>query len=102
MVTKGLNGFAGKHVLLLQGPLGPFFRRLSRDLKENGARVSKINFNGGDWLFYPTDAVSFRGRMEDWPVFLGQLLAERKVDVVRLRFTRTSHWRPTSVSPSAG
>jgi capsular polysaccharide export protein len=82
MVTKGLGAFSGKHVLLLQGPLGPFFRRLSRDLKENGARVTKINFNGGDWLFYPTAAVSFRGRMEDWPVFLAKMLADGKVDVV--------------------
>ena len=82
MVTKGLSGFSGKHVLLLQGPLGPFFRRLSRDLKENGARVSKINFHGGDWLFYPTGAVSFRGQMKDWPKYLAQVLAEQKIDVV--------------------
>lgn len=71
-------------MLLLQGPLGPFFRRLSRDLAEHGARVSKVNFNGGDWLFYPAGATLFRGRMEDWPAFLERLLSERKIDVVLL------------------
>ena len=79
---KGIRGLAGKHVLLLQGPLGPFFRRLSRDLTQIGARVSKINFNGGDWLFYPTGAVQYRGSMEEWPAFLAGILTEQKIDIV--------------------
>ena len=82
VLRKGINAFSGKHVLLLQGPLGPFFRRLSRDLAANGARVRKVNFNGGDWLFYPTGAIQFNGRMEDWPTFLTRLLAEQKTDVI--------------------
>lgn len=82
MVKRGIKLFSGKHVLLLQGPLGPFFRRLARDLEANGARVSKINFHGGDWLFYPRRSVSFRGRMEDWPNYLAQVLVEQKIDVV--------------------
>ena len=82
MVKQGINSFSGKRVLLLQGPLGPFFKNLARDLEENGARVSKINFHGGDWLFYPRRSVSYRGRMEDWPNYLAQVLAEQKIDVV--------------------
>jgi capsular polysaccharide export protein len=84
VLSKGLNSFSGKHILLLQGPLGPFFRRLSRDLRANGARVSKVNFNGGDWLFYPTGAIQFKGRMEDWPTFLSGLLSELNIDVILL------------------
>jgi len=83
-LNRGINSFSGKHILLLQGPLGPFFRRLSRDLTANGARVSKVNFNGGDWLFYPTGAIQFKGRMEEWPAFLAGLLAELKIDVILL------------------
>ncbi len=82
MVKQGIKSFSGKHVLLLQGPLGPFFRRLGRDLEESGARVSKINFNGGDWLFYPRRSETYRGRMEDWPEYLSQILTEWKIDVV--------------------
>ena len=81
-MDKPISAFSGKHVLLLQGPLGPFFRRLSRDLRQIGARVSKVNFNGGDWLFYPTGAVQYRGHMEEWPLFLARLLAEQEIDVV--------------------
>lgn len=45
--------FSGKNVVLLQGPVGNFFARLSKKLKQNNAKVSKINFNGGDFFFYP-------------------------------------------------
>ena len=82
MLNNGINAFGGKHILLLQGPLGPFFRRLAGDLVANGARVSKVNFNGGDWLFYPTGAIQFKGRMEDWPSFLTQLLTEQRIDLI--------------------
>src|SRR5207253_3330067 len=40
----------GKRVLLLQGPVGPFFRRLAARLRAAGAEVHKVNFNGGDGL----------------------------------------------------
>jgi capsular polysaccharide export protein len=69
--------------LLLQGPLGPFFQRLARDLEWAGAKVCKVNFNGGDWLFYRR-GIPFRGQMEEWPAFFEKLLTEREIDVVLL------------------
>lgn len=35
-------------ILLLQGPLGPFFQSLSQALSDAGHEVYKIHFNGGD------------------------------------------------------
>ncbi|MCF3099309.1 capsular biosynthesis protein [Aeromonas australiensis] len=35
-------------IVLLQGPLGPFFQTLSHTLTEAGHKVYKIHFNGGD------------------------------------------------------
>jgi capsular polysaccharide export protein len=84
MFRGGLTVFKGKRVLLLQGPVGPFFRRLARDLTQAGAQVFKINFNGGDWLFYPGDAFNYRGRMEDWPAYFEQMLEQLSVDVTML------------------
>src|SRR5207244_12082024 len=74
----------GKRVLLLQGPVGPFFRRLAARLRAAGAEVHKVNFNGGDGLFYPTGAISWRGHPGDWPQFLARLLEERRIDIVLL------------------
>lgn len=76
---------AGKHVLLLQGPIGPFFARLARDLRAGGAQVTKINFHPGDDLFYRDgDAISYRDKPEAWPAFLRGLLRERGIDLIYL------------------
>lgn len=71
-------------MLLLQGPVGPFFRRLAKDLNAAGAKVCKINFNGGDWLFYPDDSTCFRGKPEVWPAFLENFLIEKQIDTILL------------------
>lgn len=84
MLINGVNNYRGKRVLLLQGPVGPFFRRLARDLTQAGAQLFKVNFNGGDWLFYPSRAFSFRGSLEQWPDYFELLLDQLNIDVVML------------------
>lgn len=84
MIRKGLQAFVGKKVLLLQGPIGPFFNRLSRDLIQVGAEVHKVNFNGGDWLFYPRNAIGYHGSMEEWPAFFRKLLDRYAIDTIFL------------------
>lgn len=75
----------GKNVLLLQGPNGPFFARLGQEFKEQGAKVTKVNFNGGDSFFYPgPDAIGFRSPMDKWPEFLSRLCDEKNIDVIYL------------------
>lgn len=74
-----------ERALLLQGPVGPFFRRLADDLRERGAHVTKVNFNAGDGLFYRgDDVISYRGRMQDWPARLREIVAEKKIDSIFL------------------
>lgn len=84
MIKRGISIFRGERVLLLQGPVGPFFYRLAQDLTLAGAQVFKVNFNGGDWLFYSEGAFNYRGRMEDWPKYFEALLDQLDVDVVML------------------
>jgi capsular polysaccharide export protein len=84
MINKGPSVFKGKNVLLLQGPMGPFFRRLARDLEWAGAKVCKVDFCGGDWLFSPAGSIPYRGGIEEWPEFFRQLVRERQIDVVLL------------------
>lgn len=73
-----------KHALLLQGPPGPFFRQLAAELADAGVRVDKVNFHAGDELFYPDDAIAYRGSADAWPDFFQQLVAERGIDAVLL------------------
>lgn len=60
-----------RRFLLLQGLMGPFFQRIGTALRENGYGVWKINFNGGDCLFWRLpNAMSFTGTDDEWPLFL--------------------------------
>lgn len=84
MIQEGLAAFKGKRVLLLQGPMGPFFRRLAKDMEWVGARVVKIDFNGGDWLFSPPGSIPFTGKAKDWPDFFKRVLEQKNIDVILL------------------
>ena len=75
--------FSGKNTLLLQGPAGPFFSRISTVLKEAGcAEVRKINFNAGDWVFYQNADANYKGTLEEWPAYLLRFIQKYKIDVV--------------------
>ena len=77
------ENFQGKNVLLLQGPLGPFFKHLAAWLRESGATVHKINFNGGDVLFYPS-GIRYCGAMEAIPHFIQNFCVEQGIDTIML------------------
>ncbi len=72
------------NILLLQGPMGPFFWWFARRLRKRGATVYKVNLNGGDALFYPTGAIPYRGSYDDWPAFFESLVRSRKIDEIVL------------------
>jgi capsular polysaccharide export protein len=71
-------------VLLLQGPVGPFFARFASFLEASGAHVEKVNFNGGDCLFYAHAEHVFRGALEEWPAYVEALLTTHRFDWVVL------------------
>lgn len=70
-------------ILLLQGPLGPFFQTLSRHLTDAGHQVVKIHFNGGDecWPCVGKN-LHFRGKPEGWNAFLRRVLKLHGIDSV--------------------
>lgn len=76
--------FRGRNILMLQGPVGPFFRRLAKDLQWAGANIHKINFNGGDWFYFPTNATSFTNMIDDFPHFLHRVCDEKNIDIIML------------------
>lgn len=71
-----LEIFKNKKVLMLQGPVGYFFKRLSNFLKTfYKTEVLKINFCGGDKLFFP-DGYTFNGTKKDYENFLKKTLKD--------------------------
>ncbi len=83
-MIRQLNKISGKNILLLQGPMGPFFKRLSHDLVAHGAAVHKINFNGGDLFFYFNRSINFTSTIDEWPSFLADYLTQFKIDQILL------------------
>jgi len=72
-------------ILLLQGPIGSFFREFGEWLRDHDVPVWKVNLNGGDWLFYHgPNAVSYDGTVEEWPCFLDAFLRSQQITRVFL------------------
>jgi capsule polysaccharide modification protein KpsS len=75
----------GRRLLLLQGPAGPFFARVAEQLRRAGAEISKVNFNGGEDLYFRgPGVVRYRGSLADWPNFFQRLLDESSINGVIL------------------
>ena len=86
------------HLLFLQGPLGPFFRRLANVFSHQGYTSYKINFNAGDRLFGGADHTSnFSGSAATWPVYLEQFITQHKINAVFLMGDCRSYHRQTKV-----
>lgn len=67
--------------LFLQGPHGPFFGRLGRQLEATGAGVLRVGFNAGDQVFWP-NAKTFLAHpspLQDWPETIDYLFETRFV-----------------------
>lgn len=72
-------------VLLLQGPLGPFFEKFAEKLQAAGEQVHKVNFNGGDRFYCSTDEIqshAYSGSLEDWPKYLAAFVDEHDITSV--------------------
>ena len=65
--------------LFLQGPPGPFFRLLAKEIEAKGIPVHRINLSGGDRLDWPEVAVDFLDRFSEWPVFLDHFLRDHQI-----------------------
>ncbi len=74
-----------RRVLLLQGPLGPFFDRLTHWLQGHGKHVVRVALQGGDVVdcraLVPRQ---YRGTVEQWPDYIGGLLDQERLDTLVL------------------
>ncbi|MFL9840403.1 capsular biosynthesis protein [Sphingomonas sp. ST-64] len=91
--TGAVSVHAKRHFLFLQGLPGPFFRRLGAALRARGARVSRVNFNGGDVVdWFGQGARSYRGSLAQWPEWLDRFVASHGVtDIVVFGDLRPIH-----------
>ncbi|WP_421721783.1 capsule biosynthesis protein [Aurantiacibacter suaedae] len=82
-----------RNVLLLQGLMGRLFRRLGQGLIQAGHNVFKVNFNGGDRLFWRLPGgIDYRGTLKEWPEAFREILHDNAItDVVLFGDCRAHH-----------
>ncbi|EGV1451502.1 capsule biosynthesis protein [Campylobacter coli] len=94
--------FSGKNVLLLQGPVGTFFHRLAIKMKKNKTKVFKLNFNGGDFFFYP-NGKRCKCDEKDLENFYENFFKEKKIDaIVMYNDCRLIHAKAIKVARKLG
>jgi len=79
--------------------MGRLFRRLGQELIATGHQVYKVNFNGGDRLFWRLPGgIDYRESLDEWPAALRAIIADKGItDVVLFGDCRPHHLAATAV-----
>ena len=91
-------------ILFLQSHPSWFARRLASSFEQKGCRVLRVNFCVGDalyWLGRP--ALNFRGRLNQWPGYLRDLIQREQVsDILCYGDARPYHRMASSIAAELG
>ncbi|GAN97285.1 capsule polysaccharide export protein [Komagataeibacter europaeus NBRC 3261] len=79
--------------------MGPFFHAIGKAFRKAGYEVYKINFNGGDQLFWCLpNGIDFTGSIDEWPEFLDDVLTRHGItDVMLFGDCRPLHRKATAL-----
>lgn len=93
-----------REFLFLQGLAGPFFSLLGQRLLNAGHGVRRINFNGGDKIYWKAGgATDYRGSLARWPAFLEAYLGRTPAtDLVLFGDCRPLHAAAIKVARARG
>jgi len=80
-----IGSIKDKNILFLQGPIGPFFKKLDNHFRARGANTFRITLNLADWYFSNKDNTTpFKGTTKEWLDFITLFLQTHKIDKVFL------------------
>jgi len=93
-----------REFLFLQGLAGPFFSLLGEALARAGHGVHRVNFNGGDRVFWRVPgAVDYRGGRRGWGAFATRLVDARGItDLVLFGDCRPLHSDAIAIARARG
>lgn len=84
-LSKRFPSKSAPRVLLLQGPVGPFFRKVQGLLNQNGFEAWRVCFNAGDRLFARGNQnLHFSGTADVWRDWFAEIVGEHGFDYVVL------------------
>ena len=80
-----IGNIENKNILLLQGPMGFFFKRLDKLFRTKGAQTFRIGFNAGDAFFsYRDNYTPYRGTRKNWAGFVEAFLHQHNIHQIYL------------------
>ncbi|ELY6210505.1 capsular biosynthesis protein [Cronobacter dublinensis] len=84
MIRSALDTLlSGQKYLLLQGPMGPFFRHLGDWLESKGREARQVVFNGGDQFYARKGkSLAYRGVPDDFGAWLGATRGDWSFDTL--------------------
>jgi len=84
--VNSIGNLKNRNVLLLQGPMGDFFKKLDLSLRKKGAKTYKIGLNVGDFIFSNRDNyIPYRGKAgKSWRRFIRNFILEKEIDKIFL------------------
>lgn len=83
--ARKLETKSSRRILLLQGPVGPFFDELQTALENDGYDAWRICFTAGDRFFSKRNKrITFSQGLDQWPGWFDQFLAYSDVDCIVL------------------
>lgn len=84
-IMNKIGDLKDKNVLFLQGPMGPFFKKLDTLFRKEGATTYKIGFNFGDYFYSNKDNyIPYRDPANEWSDFIKDFLETKKIDKIFL------------------
>lgn len=85
MKLNKIGNIKNKNILLLQGPMGFFFKRLDKLFRGKGAKTYRIGFNAGDAFFSCHDNYTpYKGARKNWAGFIEAFLHQNNIDQIYL------------------
>jgi len=80
-----IGNISEANILLLQGPMGYFFRDLDLLFRKNGAKTFRIGFNAGDWFFSTKDNyIPYQDTIDNWKDYIENFYIKNKINKVFL------------------
>jgi len=98
-----VNSAGTKSFLFLQTIASPFFKQLGMQLAKEGHSVHKVNFNGGDWLFWNGfNEINFTARPSEFKNFVSEIFERSKItDIILFGDCRPWHEKAVELAKFA-
>ncbi len=80
---NNIGDLNGLNILLLQGPVGYFFKKLDKNFRRKGAKTFRIGLNAGDEFFsFKDNYTAYKDTPKKWESFIKNYMITNNIDQI--------------------